>query len=148
MIKPTAMPVAILDVNGMAIIVIKAGNASSNDFQSTLAKPCIMKDPTIMSTGEVIAGIPATVLIMGVKKIDKAKSAETTSVVSPVRPPAATPETDSIYAVDGLVPNTDPTAVAIESARKAGLERSSFPSFINPPCSATPIIVPVVSNNV
>lgn len=94
--KPTAIPVAMLDVNGMAIIVIKVGNASSNDFQLIFAKPCIINEPTIIKTGDVIAGTPATTLIIGVKNIDIANSKETKRLVSPVLPPAATPEVDSI----------------------------------------------------
>lgn len=94
--NPTAIPVAILDVKGMASIVMNVGKASSNDFQSILAKPCIMNDPTIISTGDVIAGTLATTLIIGVKNMDIANSIATTTAVKPVRPPAATPEVDSI----------------------------------------------------
>lgn len=61
MINPTEIPVAILDVNGMVRITAKAGKASSNDFQSILDNPSIMKHPTIINTGDVIAGMFATI---------------------------------------------------------------------------------------
>src|SRR5690625_4869345 len=134
-----------LDVNGIVKIIAKAGNASSNVFQSILASPSIMKQPTIIRTGAVIAGRSALLPIIGVKKIDTANNIATTSDVSPVLPPAATPEDDSTYADEGLVPYIAPTVVAVASASSADLVLGIFPFFIKPACSATPIMVPVVS---
>lgn len=84
-----------LDVRGMDNIMMKAGKASSNEPQLTLASPSIMKHPTMIKTGAVIAGSPDTAPTIGEKNIDNRNRAATTSVVSPVRPPAATPEEDS-----------------------------------------------------
>src|SRR5699024_5232200 len=77
-------------------------------------------------------------------KVIKNKNA-TTKEVSPVRPPTATPDVDSTYALDGVDPNVAPTVVAIASAVSAAFALGNFPSFIKFACSATPIIVPVVS---
>src|SRR5690625_3747595 len=134
-----------LDVNGIVKIIAKAGKASSNVFQSIFAKPSIIKQPTIIKTGAVIAGNPAIAWIIGEKKIDNANNAATTMDVKPVLPPAATPDVDSTYAVEGLVPNIDPTVVAVASANNADFALGKLPFFIKPACSATPIIVPVVS---
>lgn len=70
---------------------------------------------------------------------------ETVSVVSPVRPPVATPAEDSTYALVGVVPKTEPTVVAIASPNNACLALGSDSPFIKPAFLATPIIVPVVS---
>src|SRR5690625_6137419 len=134
-----------LDGNGIVKIIAKAGKASSNVFQSIFAKPSIIKQPTIIKTGAVIAGNPAIAWIIGEKKIDNANNAATTMDVKPVLPPAATPDVDSTYAVEGLVPNIDPTVVAVASANNADFALGKLPFFIKPACSATPIIVPVVS---
>src|SRR5699024_5778483 len=110
-----------------------------------LASPFIIKHPTIISTGAVIAGRSAITLTIGLKKIDKTNRLAIIIEVKPVRPPTATPEVDSTYALDGLVPNIEPTVVAVASASNAPLALGITPFFINPACSATPIIVPVVS---
>src|SRR5699024_4305336 len=143
--NPMAIPVAILAVSGMAKRIANAGKASSNVFQSILANPSIMKQPTIIRTGAVMAGISAMTFMIGVKKIDKMNRPATTNAVNPVRPPAATPEVDSTYAVEGLVPNMEPTVVAVASDSKADFARGNLPSFMKCACSATPISVPVVS---
>src|SRR5699024_10888814 len=91
------------------------------------------------------AGTSAITLITGGKNMDRINSPSTTMDVSPVLPPAVTPDVDSTYAVDGLVPNMDPTVVAVASANNADFALGSFPSFIKLACSATPISVPVVS---
>src|SRR5699024_1511753 len=140
------IPVAILEVSGMVKIIAKAGKDSSNVFQSIRASPSIIKQPTMISTGAVIAGTSAIAPIIGVKNMDKANNPATTNDVNPVLPPAVTPDVDSTYAVDGLVPNNDPTVVAVASANNAAFARGNCPFFIKPACSATPIIVPVVSN--
>src|SRR5690625_1125967 len=70
----------------------------------------------------------------------------TTTVVNPVLPPTATPDVDSTYALEGVEPNDAPTVVATASAVNAAFARGNVPSFIKFACSATPIIVPVVSN--
>src|SRR5699024_1712041 len=143
--NPMAIPVAMLDVSGIVNRIANAGKASSKVFQSILANPSIMKEPTIINTGAVIAGTSAITLITGVKNMDRINSPATTMDVSPVLPPAVTPDVDSTYAVDGLVPNMDPTVVAVASANNADFALGSFPSFIKLACSATPISVPVVS---
>src|SRR5690554_2607830 len=86
-----------------------------------------------------------TAAINGEKKSSRRKSPATTRDVSPVRPAAATPDEDSIWAVVGVVPREAPTTVATASAVSAGFAFGIFPPYIKPACSATPIIVPVVS---
>src|SRR5699024_4935073 len=85
---------------------------------------------------------------MGEKNKVIKNSPATTRDVKPDLPPTATPEVDSTYALDGVEPNVAPTVVATASAVSAALALGSFPFFINPACSATPIIVPVVSKMV
>ena len=46
------------------------------------------------------------------------------------------------------MPNKAPNVLATASARRALLTLGNWPFFIKPACSAMPIIVPVVSNNV
>src|SRR5699024_3644707 len=98
-IKPMEIPVAILEVSGMVKIIAKAGKDSSNVFQSIRASPSIIKQPTMISTGAVIAGTSAIAPTIGVKKIDNANRPATTMEVKPVRPPAVTPEVDSTLAL-------------------------------------------------
>lgn len=145
-INPSAIPVAILEVSGIVKIIKKAGKASSNSPHLTLTKLPIIKLPTIMSAGEVMAAMPETALTSGLKNAATIKRIPTVKEVSPVRPPAATPLEDSMKAVVGLVPNIEPTDVANESDNKACLARGNLFPFIKPACWATPIIVPVVSN--
>lgn len=95
-INPIAIPVAMLEVSGIVNKMAKAGKASSNVFQSIRANPPIMKQPTIMRTGAVIAGNDEMAETTGEKKIANKNKPATTSDVKPVRPPAATPEEDSI----------------------------------------------------
>ncbi|MNM87839.1 hypothetical protein D3C81_1000310 [compost metagenome] len=102
----------------------------------------------MISAGAVMAGKPEIAPTSGEMNIDNRNRTATTSDVSPVRPPAATPVVDSMKAVVGLVPNIEPTVVAVASASSAALARGSSPFFIAPVCSVTPISVPVVSNNV
>ena len=93
--NPIAIPVDMLDVSGIVKMIANAGNASSNVFQLTFAKPSIMKQPTIIKTGAVIAATDDMADINGEKKIDAANKIATTVAVKPVRPPAATPVLDS-----------------------------------------------------
>src|SRR5699024_5604782 len=118
----------------------------SNSFQFTLAKPAIIKLPTMINAGAVIADNEEIAATIGEKNNVMINKIATTNVVSPVLPPTATPEDDSTYALDGVEPNVAPTVVATASAVNAAFAFGSFPSFIKFACSATPIIVPVVSN--
>src|SRR5699024_6576637 len=137
--KPIEILVAILDVSGIVNKIANAGNASSNVFQSILANPSIINEPTIIRTGAVIASISAITEIISEKNIDRSNTPATTNEVKPVLPPAVTPDVDSTYAVDGLVPNMEPTVVAVASAINAAFARGNLPSFIKFACSATPI---------
>ena len=94
--KPSAIPVAMLDVSGMARITRNAGKASSNSFHLIFAMLPIIILPTMIRAGAVIAEIPETALTRGPKNADAKNKAATVREVSPVRPPAATPEVDSI----------------------------------------------------
>src|SRR5699024_8096286 len=85
---------------------------------------------------------------MGEKNKVIKNSPATTRDVKPDLPPTATPEVDSTYALDVVAPTVAPTVVATASAVSAALALGSFPSFIKLACSATPIIVPVVSKMV
>jgi hypothetical protein len=94
--KPSAIPVAMLEVNGILRITRNAGKASSNSSHLIFAMLPIIILPTIIRAGAVIAEIPDTALTRGPKNADKINKTATVSEVKPVLPPAATPEVDSI----------------------------------------------------
>jgi len=54
-------------------------------------------------------------LANGKKKIDITTKNVVDKAVSPVRPPLATPDEDSIYALVGVLPNKEAVSVAKES---------------------------------
>ena len=93
--KPIAIPVEMLEVSGIVKMMANAGKASSKAFQLTLARPSIIKQPTIIKTGAVMAETEEMADINGEKKIETANKMATTVAVKPVRPPAATPVLDS-----------------------------------------------------
>src|SRR5699024_3597794 len=111
-INPTAIPVAILDVNGIIRTTINVEKASSNCAQSTFLSPAIIKLPTIISAGAVIASKEEIAATNGEKTNVTKNKIATTSDVRPVLPPTATPDVDSIYAVAGVVPTVAPSVVA------------------------------------
>ena len=137
-----------LDVSGMLKIIIKAGKASSIVPHLMCETLAIIKLPTIISAGAVIADKPETALTNGPKNMESKNKIPTVSEVRPVRPPAATPEDDSINALVGLVPKIAPKVVAMESESRAWRARGSVFPFISPACWATPTMVPVVSKMV
>lgn len=92
--KPHAIPVAIEYDNGIMIIVINAGTATSNFFQSISAKLAAIKTPTTTNAGVVTALV--TTSISGLKNIANKKQKPVTTLANPVRAPTATPELDSI----------------------------------------------------
>jgi len=55
-INPSEIPVEMLDVSGMERITRKAGNASSSSFQRIRDTEFIIKQPTMIKTGEVMDG--------------------------------------------------------------------------------------------
>ena len=93
--KPRAIPVAMLDVSGIVKIIRNAGNASSNESQSISFTTLIIKLPTIIKAGAVIAATPDKVLTKGPKNAATINRTPTVNVVRPVRPPTATPDEDS-----------------------------------------------------
>lgn len=69
--KPMAIPVAILPVTGMVKITKKAGNDSSNGSH-LMWRTCVsISDPTIIKAGAVIAETPETEEISGLKKAEQ-----------------------------------------------------------------------------
>lgn len=62
---------------------------------------------------------PGTDWARGAKNKQQINKKATTTAVKPVRPPAATPEADSIYGVVDEVPNAAPATIAVESANSA-----------------------------
>ena len=117
--KPSAIPVEILDVKGIAKMTRKAGNASSSSFQRIFDTAPIIRLPTIIRAGDVIADTSDKTLTSGLKNMETANITAIVSAVRPVLPPAATPAEDSTNAVVGLVPKMLPTVVAVESAKSA-----------------------------
>ena len=83
----------------------------------------------------------------GAKNKERKNRIPVTSVVIPVRPPAATPDALSTKEVTVLVPNTAPTVVAMASDRNACLLFLILPSAsIRLVLVQTAINVPAVSN--
>lgn len=66
--NPSAIPLAMLDVNGMATMTKKAGNDSSKCVQSISLMLLIIILPTIIKLGAVIAATFETAPISGLKK--------------------------------------------------------------------------------
>ena len=75
----------------------------------------------------------------GLKKSESKKNTAVVTDVSPVRPPAATPEEDSTNDVTVEVPKQAPATVPMASESKAPLTFLMSPfSSLRFPCSATP----------
>jgi len=121
-----AMPVAMLNANGINAMVRNAGTASSNASHSICRKLFAMRTPTMIRAGDVIADTAANVSTIGKKKTERANKPAVTTAVIPVRPPAATPAADSTYDVTVDVPRPAPDTVAMESAMRARPARGSL----------------------
>lgn len=114
---PKQIPLAILYVNGMNTMVMNAGRPSDISLKSIFTTDAIIKNPMVIS-GAAVA--PAgTILNRGKKNRASTKKNAVDIAVSPVRPPAATPDALSTYEVTVLVPSIDPTVVPIASANRA-----------------------------
>src|SRR6185437_12606915 len=87
-----------------------------------------------------------TIPIRGAKKRNGMKSEPATTETQPVRPPAATPEPDSMYVVADEV-DAAPPAIAASESTSSGLRMSGmWPSSSRYPAGLpTPTRVPIVS---
>ena len=105
----------------------------------------IINTPTNINGGPTAhAGIDAS---NGVKKNAKKKYAATVNAVIPVRPPSRIPVDDSINAVTGDVPKSDPTTIDVASDMNAKYWPSNSPFASERPANrAIEDNVPVVSN--
>lgn len=83
-----------LYVKGMAIIVRKAGTATSNFVHSIFPNEATINAPTMINAGAVTAAV--TTDNNGKKNSDRINNAAVTSEANPVLAPAATPADDSI----------------------------------------------------
>src|SRR5699024_12019474 len=92
--KPHAIPVAIEYDNGIIIIVINAGTATSNFFQSISAKLAAINTPTTTSAGVVTALV--TTSIKGLKNIANKKQKPVTTLANPVRAPRSEEHTSEL----------------------------------------------------
>ena len=129
----------------MKMMVKKAGIASVMSSHSIFVTGVIMNTPTRIKAGAVAAlGIDPK---SGSRKRERRKRMATTKAVKPVRPPSTTPAEDSTNVVTVEVPNTAPTVVPTESAKRASLTLGIVPSgLIMSALVAHPIRVPTVSN--
>src|SRR5512145_1716576 len=93
--NPSASPLAIENVSGIASMVRNAGIASVISSHLIDVTAPIISAPTMIKAGAVaIGGIaPAT----GAKNMARTKRAATVTAVSPVRPPSLTPVALSMY---------------------------------------------------
>ena len=113
-IYPIPIPFAIEYVRGIIISVRNAGAAYLMSDISTFLKFPNISTPTYIKAGAVAQ--LGTMLASGVRNRHTKKHADTTRLVSPVLPPAATPDADSTKVVHVEVPNTAPVTVAIFAA--------------------------------
>ena len=88
--NPIAIPVEILEVSGIANITKKAGKASSNLSQVIPFTAPIIKLPTTIKAGEVMADTSESVATSGPKNDETMNKIPTVNEVNPVRPPATT----------------------------------------------------------
>ena len=118
----------ILYVSGINIIVKNAGTACSKLVKSICLTFLNMKMPTTMSAGAVAND--GTIAMTGVTRSAAKKRSAITILVSPVLPPSAIPDPDSMYVVVVLVPKSEPATVAIASAPRIlsifSMDPSSF----------------------
>lgn len=82
-----------LYVNGIMIMVRKAGTATSNLSQAILPSGATINAPTIISAGAVTFDV--TTDRSGEKNVASKKRIPVTIAANPDRAPAATPELDS-----------------------------------------------------
>ncbi|SFE96687.1 hypothetical protein SAMN05428981_11147 [Bacillus sp. OV194] len=85
--NPKAIPFAMLEVSGMLTITRNAGKASSKSFQSISDILLIIKLPTMIKLGAVIAGTEDTALTSGLKNAVIKNKTTTVTPVNPVFPP-------------------------------------------------------------
>src|SRR5699024_618580 len=103
-----------------------------------------MNKPTMTKAGAVAAD--GIIVNKGAKNKDNANIPAVDKAVSPVRPPAATPDADSTKVVTVDVPRQAPEIVPTASAIKALPTLGSFPFSSNISAfDATPANVPTVS---
>lgn len=114
---PKTIPSAILYVKGINTMVRNAGKPSLMSLKLILATDEIINKPTIIKAGEVAAA--GTIRNNGAKNSAKMKNNAVLTEVSPVRPPDATPDALSTYAVTVLVPSIEPTVVPRASENRA-----------------------------
>jgi hypothetical protein len=88
------MPLIRLLLSTVTSSVSTTGTALARSVMSMRATPCSIRMPTITSAGAVACGGMMT--NTGQKNSATANSATTVNEVSPVRPPACTPVTDSM----------------------------------------------------
>jgi len=141
--NPTAIPVAMLYVNGIDTTTKKEGTAISNLVQSIFPNEETIKIPTTTSAGVVTADV--TTSNNGKKNKESKKNPAVTIAAKPERAPAATPADDSTKEVVVDVPKIEPTIEAIESANNALPALGNLLSFINPAWFATATNVPALS---
>ena len=106
-----------LNANGIITIVRNAGSASVISSKLMLITAEIINNPTSMSAGAVADA--GTIKKIGAKNKARRNINAVDRDVSPVRPPAATPEALSTYEVTVLVPSIAPQVVPRASANNA-----------------------------
>lgn len=130
--------------NGINITVKNARIAISASFQLISANETHISEPTIIRAGAVTSEV--TTERSGEKNVDNKNIPPTTTLENPVLAPTEAPDNDSIYDVVLVVPNIEPTHVAIESATKALEPFSIDPSSLTSPTfDPTATKVPAVS---
>ena len=88
-ITPRLNPVAMLNVSGVASMVMNAGNASVKSAHFTCAMDCVINAPTRIRAGAVAK--PGMAVANGENNKATRNNAATNTLLSPVRAPAAIP---------------------------------------------------------
>ena len=113
----------------METIVTKAGRASPMNAQFTDVTWRIIMHPTRISVHPVAhGGMEAKI---GAKKIEIRKQRPVVMAVRPVRPPSVMPAPDSIKAVTGEQPKSEPIEIVIASVQYARVERGKSPVAVS-----------------
>src|SRR5579871_2225595 len=154
--KPKPIPFVIEYVNGMIMIASAADSPIARSWKSMPASfealapsssPSasvsveIMSQPTTISAAAVACA--GTIPMRFEKNMNGMNSRPATTATQPVRPPAATPEPDSMYVVADEDDAKPPAIAAAPSTISARLKFGMFPSLSTYPAALpTPIAVP------
>ena len=141
--SPIACPID--DETGIARSIRMTGTATEISSKLIDLSALTISTPTYTSADDVAAA--GIIAATGARNIHATNKTPVVSAVSPVLPPASTPDADSINVVIVEVPVSEPVTVPIASDRRASFILGMLPSLSSIPArEAVPTSVPIVSN--